>query len=349
MKPIKLKNNNNPKILIRAANWIGDAIMTTPVIRALKKNYPDSHVSILAKPWVVPVFDNNPYIDKIILFDDKKTHKKGFGFLRLAKDLRKYKFDISILMPNSFSSALITFFAGIPQRVGFNTDTRTLLLNKCVKLNPQLKQGHLINYYLGILKGVNLKTYGQDLDLFMTINEKKNAQKILKNHQINIKKPIIGINPGATGITSKRWFPKRYAETAEKLAKIYNVKIIIFGSSKEKELGDYIAEKSGNVCVNLAGKTNLRQAFSLIEKCCLFITNDSGLMHAAAGFNINQIALIGPTNHIATAPLSSNTHLIQVPVMCSPCKKLICPIDHKCMTKITSNMVIEKARIILEK
>ncbi len=145
MKPIKLKNNNNPKILIRAANWIGDAIMTTPVIRALKKNYPDSHISILAKPWVIPVFDNNPYIDEIILFDDKKTHKKGFGFLRLAKDLRKYKFDISILMPNSFSSALITFFAGITQRVGYNTDA----IGFKKSLEPLLKKHHKTALILG--------------------------------------------------------------------------------------------------------------------------------------------------------------------------------------------------------
>ena len=140
MELINLKDTSDIKIMIRAANWVGDAIMTTPVIRAVRKNYPKAKIFVLAKPWVIPVYENNPNVDEILLYDNGGLHKKGFGTLRLAKDLRKYQFDLTILMQNAFEAGLISFLGGIKKRVGYNTDGRGLLLNKGIKLNPILKK-----------------------------------------------------------------------------------------------------------------------------------------------------------------------------------------------------------------
>ena len=129
------------------------------------------------------------------------------------------------------------------------------------------------------------------------------AEQTLQDNGVDILKPVIAINPGATGGTAKRWFPNRFAELSAKLAEHFGVKVLIFGGPGDNALGEEISGLSGNVCVNLAGKTNLAQAFALIERCSLFITNDSGLMHAAAALGINQVAIIGSTNHITNAAI----------------------------------------------
>ncbi len=382
-------NKSKLKILIRAANWVGDAIMTTPIIRAVRKNYPQAHITLLAKPWVIPVFDDNPYIDDIMVYENSTRHTKGFGTLRLARDIRKKKFDIAILMQNAFEAALITFLGGVPVRIGYNTDGRTLLLNPSIKMDKRLKKGHLIDYYRGILKGAGLVDDGRKLDLFISDSERQEALSIIDsyglidsdyNKNCLKRKPIIGINPGATGGTAKRWFPERYAELANRLAQRFNTKILIFGGPSDFELGEQIKELTqsfngssqysnslsnnlndkqnshfdSSVCVNLAGKTTLRQAFALIEQCDLFITNDSGLMHAAAALETRQIAIIGSTDHIATAPSSLNSVMIRVPVACSPCLKVHCSkkesdVDyHTCMKKISVDMVMERCESVLE-
>ena len=342
-KFIKLKDTGKARILIRAANWVGDAIMTTPVIRGIRYSFPKARISILAKPWVVPVYENNPYLNDIIVYQNLTRHKKGIGTLRLVKDLRLFDFDLALLMQNAFEAALLSFLARIPERLGYNTDARSLLLNRCIKLDPDLKKRHLIDYYIGILKGAGLEDNGRKTELFITKQEKKEAKKILKENLCDLKKPVIGINPGATGGTAKRWFPQRYAMVAKKIAKALGTKILIFGGPGDEKLGKYIAEQSNGSCINLAGKTSLRLAFALIEKCSLFITNDSGLMHAASALKIDQIAIIGSTNHIATAPLNHNSSILQMPVLCSPCMKTECPTDHKCMSMISVNMVFQKA------
>ena len=346
-KFIKLKDSSRAQILIRAANWVGDAIMTTPVIRGVRRNFPKARIIILAKPWVIPVYENNPYIDDIIVYQNQTRHKKGMGTLRLSKDIKLYDFDLAILMQNAFEAALISFFAGIPERLGYNTDARGLLLNRCIKLDPVLKKGHLIDYYIGILKGAGLEDDGRQIELFITQAEKKEAKKILKENLIDPEKSVIGINPGATGGTAKRWFPEKYASLARQLSETMGVKIVIFGGPGDEKLGQKIAEDSNGSCVNLAGKTSLRLAFALIENCSLFITNDSGLMHAAAALKINQIAIIGSTDYIATAPSNSNSSILRVPVSCSPCMKPECPIDHKCMSLISTDMVFQKALELL--
>ena len=342
--------NFDLRILIRSANWVGDAIMTTPVIRAVRKNYPDSCITILSKPWVAPVFHNNPFVDEIMIYDDKARHTKGMGTFRLAGDLRRKKFDFAVLMQNAFEAGLIVFLAGIPIRLGYNTDGRGLLLNPSVPMNPILKKGHLIDYYRGILKGANLKDDGRKLDIFITLETLDKARQILCSHGMDFNKPVIGINPGATGGTAKRWFPDRFALLSKRLHKRYQVKIIIFGGPGDTFLGEYIRKKSDNACINLAGHTSLEQAFALISLCSLFITNDSGLMHAAAALNINQIAIIGSTDHIATAPANLNSVIVKAHVPCSPCLKPECRYGHhRCMDMISVDRVETLALKILDR
>lgn len=348
MKKILLQDSSKARILIRAANWVGDAIMTTPVVRAVRKNYPRAHITVLAKPWVIPVYENNPYLDEIMLYDNGGRHKKGMGVMRLSRDIRSHGFDLAILMQNAFEAGLLVFLAGIPERVGYNTDARTLLLNRSVRMNPALKKKHLIAYYIGILEGVGLKPDGMTPDLFISEKDKQFADQLITEKGLGHGMPVIGINPGATGGTAKRWFPERYAGLCRCLADRYKTGILIFGGPADHELGEEIASASGGSCINIAGKTSLSQAFALINACDLFVTNDSGLMHAAAALGIDQVAVIGSTDPVATAPFSDSSIMVRVPVPCSPCLKKECPIDHKCMDLISVDRVFQICQSILD-
>ena len=352
MGKIELKDSPHARILIRAANWVGDAIMTTPVIRGVRKNYPSAHITVLAKPWVIPVYENNPHVDEIMVYDNDGRHKMGLGTLRLAGDIRKLKFDLAILMQNAFEAALLAFLAGIPERVGYNTDGRSLLLNRCVKMDPALKKKHLIDYYIGLIKGAGLEPDGKALELLIQETDKDFAQNLLVENgierQSNVGRPIVGINPGATGGTAKRWFPDRYAGLCRQLAQEYQTKVLLFGGPADEALGEKIMAMAPGCCINIAGKTSLAQAFALIENCDLFVTNDSGLMHGAAALNVNQVALIGSTDYVATAPSNKNSIMVREPTSCAPCLKDECPLSHhRCMTRITVDRVMDVCRSVL--
>lgn len=343
----KIKSSTIKQILIRSTNWVGDAIITTPAIRAIRKNFSAAEITILAKPWVAPVFHNNPDIDHLMIYDAAARHRKWSGKLRLSKDLRKKRFDLAILLQNAFEAAFLTFLAGIPNRIGYNTDGRGMLLTHGVALEPALEPAHQIDYYLKMLASAGLKLNGRRLTLILKDEERYQAEKILKQYGISSHAPLIGINPGAKFGTAKRWLPKRYAALCNKLQKACNAQIVIFGGPGEETLGNQISAWIEKPCINLCGMTTLREAMALIERCQLFITNDSGLMHVAAALDIPQIAIFGPTDHIATGPSNPNSHIVKWPAACSPCLKPECPTDHRCMRKITVDTVFAVAEKLL--
>lgn len=336
-------------ILIRSANWVGDAVMTTPAVRAVRKNFPRAHITVLAKPWVTPVFRNNPQVDEVMAYDASGRHKGAIGLLRLSRDLKDRNFDLAILFQNAFEAALITCAARIPRRLGFATDGRAILLTDRVYTYPALKKGHLIDYYLGILKGVGLDLDGRELELFISEKERQNARAHLSQFGLDSSVPIAGLNPGATFGTAKRWLPERFAELSRRIYKEKGVRSLLFGGPGEARLGEEIAAWAGDCAVNLCGRTNLREAMALIGDCRFFITNDSGLMHVAAALNTPQLAIIGPTDFRATGPSNRRSRLVRVPGAChlSPCLKTDCPIDHRCMTRISVDRVLDELQTLL--
>ena len=346
MKRIDKKNIH--RILIRSTNWIGDAIMSTPAVRSVRKNFPHAFISILAKPWVAPVFEASPYIDEVIIYDGNGHHKGFPGKLRLAKKLRTFHFDAAILLQNAIEAAMIMFFAGIPVRIGFNTDGRTLLLTHSVRCTKEIKSRHQTQYYPEILTGTGLSTDGFGLDLFIDKKFQFQANDLLTKHRLNPDGRMIGINPGATYGTAKRWFPERFAELCNRIGNLDDFQFVIFGGPGDESLGEEIQRQITWPCISLCGQTSLQEAMALIQKCCLFITNDSGLMHVAAALDVPQIAIFGSTDPITTSPASPYSHMVRVPTPCSPCLKPDCPTDHRCMKAITVDMVADFADILLK-
>ncbi len=346
MKP--LNSNNIKRLLIRSTNWIGDAVMTTPAVRAIRKNFPYAEISILAKSWVAPVFESSPYIDNVLIYDDAGKHKGLAGKLRLARELREYRFDAAILLQNAIEAAIIAFFAGIPCRIGYNTDARGLLLTHSVPCTAQIKKIHQTGYYLDILHGVGLKTDGLNLDLIVAEKHQERGFEILSQYGISRKDRLVGINPSATFGPAKQWFPQRYAGLADRIKEVFGARIIIFGGPGDRELGRKISQMMKHQPIDLCGKTDLQEAIALINRCGLFITNDSGLMHVATALDVPLIAIFGSTNPVTTGPRGLNSRIVRIPVECSPCLKPECPKGHlKCMNQIDVDMVFDVVKEIL--
>ena len=347
MTKTRLNSGVIKRILIRSTNWVGDAMLTTPAVRAVRKNFPEAQISILAKPWVSPIFYNNPYVDHVMRYDSEGKHAGWLGKARLIKELRRGRFDLSVLFQNAFEAALLTYLAGIPNRLGYDTDARGALLTHSIGLEPKLKQIHEIDYYLAILQGAFLEPDGRGLTLILTDQERSRAEDILSNCDITGEEILVGVNPGSTYGLAKRWPPERYAALCDKIQNTWAARIVIFGGSGEEATGRQISALMKHRCVNLCGKTTLREAVALIEKCQLFVTNDSGLMHVASALDVPLVAIFGSTNPTTTGPIGLRNRIIRVPVPCSPCLKTECPEDHRCMKEITVDTVYAAADALI--
>jgi len=337
--------HNPNKILVRSTNWIGDAVMTTPAVRAIRENFPESEITMLVHPWVSDVFRYSPRVDRLFIYEKKGRHKGLRGMLQLAGELRQEQFDCAILLQNAFEAALITLLAGIPVRGGYTTDGRGLLLTHGVHKINELNKKHEVNYYQRILLGLGLRPAVNELELFIPGNHIDAAkQRIEDLTGARLKSaPLIGFNPGAAFGPAKRWPEEKFAELAEMLCRRTKARILLFGSAADKETAVRIIGRAGAAAsrmIDLTGATTLIEAMALIGECDVFVTNDSGLMHVAAALRTPLVAIFGSTDHIATGPFSDNAVVIRKPLPCSPCKKTHCPEKHfRCMKLIDSNEV----------
>jgi heptosyltransferase-2 len=333
------------KILIRSVNWIGDAVMTTPAISVIREYFPHAEITILANMLVSQLFMRHPGINNIITFDRQGRHHGVAGRLRLAGELRKHSFDLAIILPNSFDSALVPWLAGIPARIGKCSDGRTLLLSGRYNAAKGSAVCHEVEYYLNLMQYFGITGARTPLHLSITSEEDNLASALLAEHGIQSDEFVLGINPGASYGSAKRWYPERFASVAGQLATEWSAKIIIFGGPGETDMAADIEDRlDEDTCLNLAGKTTIRELMALIRRCNFFVTNDSGPMHIAAAFDVPIVAIFGSTDHTGTSPYSDKTVVVHKDVECAPCKLRECPTDHRCMTAVSVEDVMDAAR-----
>jgi len=339
----EFRHDSIRKILIRSVNWIGDAVMTTPAISAIREHFPHAEITILANELVSQLFSNHPDIDRIITFKRQGKHGGGAGRLRLAAELRKEAFDLAVIFPNSFDSALVPWLAGIPIRIGKCSDGRTLLLNGRYNAAKGAPPCHEVEYYLNLMRYFGITGSRTQPHLFTTPEETAGTTALLAKNGIQTDDLILGINPGASYGSAKRWYPDRFAQVARRLADQWSAKVIIFGGPGEAEIAEDIESRLDGTALNLAGKTSVRELMALIRRCNFFITNDSGPMHIAAAFDVPLVAIFGSTDHTGTSPYNGNAVVVRKDVECAPCKLRECPTDHSCMTAVTEEDVINAA------
>ena len=337
------------RILVRSVNWVGDAVMTTPAIGAIREQFSQAEITLLANPLVSQLFSPHPWVDRVITFDRNGAHYGITGKLRLAAELRRQAFDAAIILPNSFDSALIPWLAGIPIRLGKSSDGRGLLLNGRYRPDEQAIGCHEVKYYLGLVKYFGINGQVSAPLLSTTPAEDDEARALLAGHAIQAGDFVVGINPGAAFGSAKRWYPDRFAEVARYLIRERQAKVVIFGGPGETDIAAEISGLLNGDCLNLAGTTSVRSLMALIRNCQLFVTNDSGPMHIAAAFGVPLVAIFGSTDHATTSPYTDRAVIVRKDCDCAPCKLRECPRDHRCMTAVTAADVTTAALQLLEK
>jgi len=337
-------------LLVRGVNWIGDAVMTLPALKALRKGLPDAKISLLVKPWVAPLFENNPDINEIITYEDR--HQGLTGKLRLSSELKKKEFCASLLFQNAFDGALIAFLSRISSRIGYNRDYRGLLLTDAVPFDNDDRKIHHVHYYLSLIKKAGIDSEYSLPYIYLSLEERLRARDALKN----LNRPVIGINPGATYGSTKRWPPENFADVSKRIISEIGGSVVIFGSKDEAVIAEEIERILGyqpsaiSRQLNLSGKTNLRELASLISECDILLTNDSGPMHIGYAVGTPLIAIFGSTDPALTGPLGKGNIVIKKNAECSPCFKRKCDKQEiACMNAITPDEVFDAVKQLAPK
>ncbi len=336
------------KILIRAANWLGDAVMSLPAVRAVREHFPEAHITVLARGWVAELYRREPFADEVLVAPRTWPRR-----VELARELRRQRLDAAILLPNSFESALMARMAGIPRRIGYGRDRRGFLLTDAVTPpRPGEIPAHERFYYLELLRraGVIPQLPPEQPVLLHAAAEARCAGLELFR-SMGFRMPVVGVSPGAQNSRAKQWLPERFVESALRLAASLDAAIVLFGSPAEQRLCQAMAEairRAGRPVLNLAGETTLVRFIELAAACRVFLSNDSGAMHVASALAVPTVAVFGPTEYFATAPAGPRSVIVREPVECSPCMLRDCPIDHRCMTAVSAGRVAETALELLK-
>ena len=252
-----------------------------------------------------------------------------------------------MLFQNAFEAALLTFLAGSPRRYGYATDGRRLLLSDPIPRPGKQAVAHQVEYYLGMLRPLGCEEQALSPRLVLFHEEETAMARRLTESGISGAELLIGLNPGSTYGGAKRWLPERFAETADRLAAQFGAKVLIVGAHGEEALAQAIAGRIQAKTIVLSGKTSVRELMAAVKRCAVFITNDTGPMHIAAAFGVPVVAVFGPTDSRTTAPFGAGHALVRQPVDCSPCLLRECPIDHRCMTRVTVDEVCQAAIVQL--
>ena len=336
------------KLLIRATNWVGDAIMALPALRAVRSRFSEAEIVIIARPYVADIYRDQQICNRLVEYDPAGSHAGLSGRERLAAQLRAQRFDVALLLQNAFDAAWLVWRANIPERIGYARDGRSFFLTKAVPV-PKSSEipAHEKFYYLELLRRAGwLESLPDDSFIGMSVPEEKGqrAAEFLSQSGVRAGVMRIAIGAGASYGSAKCWAPPRFAEVANRLQSQTDSDVILFGTSTEANVSNAISAGMRRPPIDLTGKTAISDLPALLSQCHLFIGNDSGAMHVAAAVGLPVVAVFGPTDPQGTAPPTPRCTIVQERPYCSPCFLRRCPTDHRCMTKVSVEMVEAAAR-----
>ena len=329
-----------PKILIVAPNWIGDALLAQPLFARLRKKLPGVLIDALAPGWTAPVLRRMPEINEVLAAPFAHGELKLAARWRLGRSLRSRRYDEAIVLPNTFKSALVPFFAKIPLRAGFIGESRYGLLNVVHKLDAK-RSPLMAERYAQLAEKPGTKPALPLPETRLAIDE-ANIAIALRRLGLSRDKPVVAFCPGAEYGPSKRWPARHFAALARKLSAL-GYTVWLFGSEKDRAIGEEIAVASEGGATNLCGRTDLASAIDLLSLAEVVVSNDSGLMHVAAGVGRPVVALYGSSSPEHTPPLARVFRIVRTGIECSPCFARECPLGHfKCMNELAPERVMEE-------
>lgn len=332
------------RILIWEQNWLGDVLFSTPFIKAVRKKCENAYIAVMLNYSCKEILEGNPRINEIILYDEKTKHRGLKGEIKLIRRLKKESFDTVFLLHRSLSRALIAYFAGIRNRIGYFYIKRNFILTDIV--DAPRKPLHKIEYFLKMAGYIGADISDKNLEFFINDTDREYIENLIKRNEIEKSGPIIAINPGGNW-PPKRWPEENFAKLADILIKKYKVRIMITGSENDISRALRIQELAHNKLFISCGKTTLKQLGALYEKAKIVISGDSGPLHIARAVGADVIALFGPTSPELTGPYGEGSYsVIQKDVGCrTPCYNAECS-DNKCMKAISVEDVLEAVKKI---
>jgi heptosyltransferase-2 len=326
--------NDPERILVRAPNWIGDVVLSLPALRDLRRRFPAARLSVLARPWVAELYRAVPGVDGV---GESRGHAADVAWVR-------GRFDLGVLLPNSFGTALVLWRAGVPERWGYATDGRGPLLTHRCHVPERVRGRSQVYYYRAMLEGLGVAVAGEpDASLACPPEWAARGEALLGDEG-----PWIGVNPGAFYGSAKRWLPERFAAAAAVAARRATAKVVVVGGAAERPLGEAIAAQLRAPARVLCGETGLGDLVGVLSRLRLVLTNDSGPMHLAAALGTPVVAVFGATDWTETAPVSPRARVVRADAECAPCLLRECPIDHRCMTRVDAGRVASEALDLLD-
>ncbi len=340
-----------PRILIVLPNWVGDVVLATPALRALRERYPDAHITYLHRPYVRDLVAACPWADALLPWPRRSGRFFESGSLAMVTGLRRGDFGLAVLMTNSFRSALVTAAAGIQTRLGYRRDGRGILLTDRLvapRRGGKFLPVSMVRYYNTLATYLGARPTGR-LELFTHPDDEAALDARLAAVEPASSGPRVVINPGAAFGSAKCWFPDRFAAVARNLIERYDARVMIPCSPSERQVAAAISRAIPQPHVLFDEPIlPLRQLTALIRRSDLLVTNDTGPRHFAVAFNVPVATIFGPTAPEWTATGYAHERQILVPVDCGPCMLRTCPLDHRCMKQVTAEMVTGAACELLD-
>ncbi len=342
------------KILVLAPNWVGDVVMATPAFRALRASFPAAEITLVIRPYVRKVLDGAPWFDRIVPFDRRRKGSLADA-VRVIRRFRAQGFDLAVVFPNAFSTALLARLGGARKRVGYVRDRRAFLLTKAIPRPGEEPGGpgafqpvYMADYYLDLAKAAGAEPAGRLLELFLTPETERKTRALFSDLGVGDRDRLVGLNPGAAFGSSKCWMPERFAEAGDRLAERLGARCLVLAGPGEEEVQRTIASsmRSGPL-VPPPEAVPLDVLKGVVARLDLLVTNDTGPRHFANAFRVPSVVLMGPTDPRYTHSGDERAVVLRADVDCGPCHLKTCPTDHRCMKALTPGMVVEAAEALL--
>ena len=353
MKTKNIQPEKIRRVVVRGANWVGDAVMTVPALSELRRVLPGAHITLATRAWAEGLFEGADFIDDILIIDSKA---KGFGaFATQAREWRRRRFDLALLLPNAFAPALVARAARVPFRVGYATDRRRALLTHPLAVPTWRGQKQEVFYYLHLVAELERLLYATAtvttreprIDIHVSDERRRAAFVLLRESGANIERPLVAICPGSTNSRAKRWPTARFAAVADMLIENDGAQVVLIGAGEEMDVSKEVASLMRQSPFVLTGRTSLAETAAVLSAVNLLVTNDTGPAHVAAAVGCPTLVIFGPTNPLTTSPFSTKAIVVREPPDCAPCMLRDCPIDHRCMTAITPEAVYARASEVI--
>jgi heptosyltransferase-2 len=344
-----LQTEQIKRVVVRGANWVGDAVMTVAALRELRRVLPGAHITLATRPWAKGIFAGTDIIDDLLPIDD--TRRGLRATLGEIAAWRAQRFDLALLFPNAFQPAFIAAAARVPFRVGYATDGRGFLLTHPLAPPAWRSEQHEVFYYLNLVFELERALTGAarfeerepQYQLQVSAERQAAARNLLSRHGALNDRPLVALCPGSTNSRAKRWPAERFAALADHLMGKARVNVALIGAREELDVTGEVLAKMRRRPVVLTGETDLAGTVAVLSVADLLVTNDTGPAHISAALERPTLVIFGPTNPVTTRPFSHTADIMRRPPDCAPCMLRECPIDHRCMTAITAEEVFLRA------